>query len=248
MISKFLYNMSNDGIPRIIHQIWSETYRPLPSKFKLLSKTWRHHYSDWEYKFWDNEKMDYFINENFPQYINIYKRFPFDVQRWDSIRYLILHKMGGMYVDFDYESIRPMDELIREKSCCFAQEPQIHCKIFSKNIMFTNALMACIPEHPFIEKIIETIFSEEMINYDTSIKELCVLNTTGPWKLIDLYESLNKSEKKGIYLIPNQYVTPFSGTQASQFRSGVINAELEKCIENSYAIHYFFGEWGNNGK
>ena len=236
--------MFNNKPPKIIHQIWSETYRPLPLNFKLLSKTWKHHYPDWEYIFWDNEKMDNFISENFTQYMDMYKRFPFEVQRWDSIRYLILYKMGGMYIDFDYESIRPMNELIHQKSCCFAQEPEVHCKIFNKNIMFTNALMVCIPEHPFMKKIIDSVFSEETINHNASINELCVLNTTGPWKLIDLYESLSKSEKNEIYLIPDQYVSPFNGTQASQFRIGQINAELEKCIEEAYAIHYFFGEWG----
>lgn len=50
--------MFNNKPPKIIHQIWSETYRPLSQKFKLLSKTWKYHYPDWEYIFWDNEKMD----------------------------------------------------------------------------------------------------------------------------------------------------------------------------------------------
>ena len=235
--------MSNE-IPKIIHQIWSETYRPLPPDFELLSKTWKYHYPDWEYKFWNNEKMHLFINENFPQYVDLYNRFPFDVQRWDSIRYLILYKMGGMYVDFDYESICPINELIYKKECCFAQEPAIHCKIFNKNIMFTNAMMVCIPEHFFIKRIIEAVFSEETINYNPSVKELCVLNTTGPWKLIDLYESLSENEKDAIYLIPDRYVTPFSGNEANQFRIGTINVELEERIQNAYAVHYFFGEWG----
>ena len=30
-------------------------------------------------------------------------KFPYDVMRWDVIRYMILYKIGGLYVDFDYE-------------------------------------------------------------------------------------------------------------------------------------------------
>lgn len=50
-------------IPSIIHQIWSETYMPLPDPFKMLSKTWKEHYPDWEYIFGNNKKMNEFIQE-----------------------------------------------------------------------------------------------------------------------------------------------------------------------------------------
>ncbi|WP_246867052.1 glycosyltransferase [Parabacteroides distasonis] len=33
------------------------------------------------------------------------------MQRWDAIRYLILYRMGGMYVDFDYQSLERMENL-----------------------------------------------------------------------------------------------------------------------------------------
>ncbi len=45
-----------------------------------------------------------------------------------------------------------------------------------------------------MQKIVETVFTEEMVNYKAS-KDLCVYNTTGPWILIDLYDSLSEQEK-----------------------------------------------------
>ena len=33
--------------------------------------------------------------------------------------------MEGIYVDFDYECISPIEEILKEK-CCFAMEPKEH--------------------------------------------------------------------------------------------------------------------------
>ena len=233
-------------IPKIIHQIWSGVTEPLPEYFKELGETWKEHYPDWEYMFWDNDKMNAFVQEHYPQYWDIYSRFPYNVQRWDAIRYLILDKIGGMYADFDYESIRRLDELIEDKSCCFALEPEAHYNRASgrtkKEPVFNNALMLCAPGHPFMKKIIETVFTEKMLENNDS-KGLCVMHTTGPWVISDLYYGLTEQEQREVYLIPAKYVTPFTILQANRFRMGDESKELEDCLTEAYAVHYFFGEW-----
>ncbi len=230
-------------IPKIIHQIWSDIYRPLPDFFATLGETWKEQYPGWQYEFWNDQRMEAFIREFYPQHWDIYSRFPFDVQRWDVIRYLILDKIGGMYVDFDYESLEPIDGLIAGKTCCFALEPQSHCDIFKRRVMFNNALMLNKPGHSFMKKIVETVFSEKRLMYDTSKRDICVFNTTGPWILIDLYESLSEHEKSDVYLIPDKYVTPFDVMQARQLKMGIETDELENCLQEAYAVHYFFNGW-----
>lgn len=231
-------------IPKIIHQIWSEISAPLPKHFKALSETWKEHYSEWEYMFWDDRKMNEFIRKYYPEYWDIYNRYPYDVQRWDAIRYLILDRMGGMYVDFDYESIQPIGDLIKDKTCCFALEPELHRKVFPRDVkdVFNNALMASIPGHPFMRKIISSVFSEKMPDY-RGPKNIYVYNTTGPWILIDLYYELTEQEKDDIYLIPSKFVTPFDLPQAHRVIAGEISEELENCLEEAYAAHYFWGNW-----
>lgn len=231
-------------IPKIIHQVWSETYQPLPEQFKIFSETWKEHYPDWEYILWDNKKMNEFVQKSYPHYWNIFNNYPYDVQRWDAIRYLILDKIGGMYVDFDYESISPIDKLIEDKTCCFSLEPKSHINAFKREVddVFNNALMLNTPGHPFMHKIVETVFSESMLHYDAP-KNICVYNTTGPWILIDLYYDLTEEEKKQVYLIPAEYVTPFDLPQANRLRRGEQSEELENCLEEAYAVHYFWGNW-----
>lgn len=250
-------------IPKIIHQIWSGVDEPLPNHFKELSETWKRDYPTWKYEFWDNERINSFIEKYYPEYKEIYDKFPYNVQRWDAIRYLILDKIGGMYVDFDYESIKPIDELLIGKSCCFALEPQAHCFMFRMRNMFNNALMFSIPEHFFMKKIINDVFSMKSLEYDISPKRIviynsedqiiansinipkndCVMYTTGPWALINLYEKLEEEEKKEIYLIPARYVTPFDGYQVSLLKTGCKDNDLEDCLNEAYAVHYFFSGW-----
>lgn len=209
--NRFLFKAPKDmnKIPKIIHQIWSETEKPLPDFFKKISKTWIRDYPDWEYMFWDNNSMNEFILNYYPQFWTIYNDYPYNIQRWDAIRYLILDTFGGMYVDFDYESIKPMNDLLFDKYCCFSSEPPGHFHVVNSCIYFNNALMLSIPEHPFIKKIISKVFSyEKDKKYDVNDKFTYVMSTTGPKMLTGLYESLEEQEKDSIYIIPHQYVSP----------------------------------------
>jgi len=64
-------------IPKIIHQIWSDIDEPLPSIFRTLSNTWREYHPEWRYEFWDNDRMTDFIRSFYPQYEDVYNRFPY---------------------------------------------------------------------------------------------------------------------------------------------------------------------------
>jgi len=175
-------------IPKIIHQIWSGIDEPLPSYFKALGETWKRDYPEWKYEFWNNDRMNQFIQEYYPLYWKPYNSFPHNIQRWDAIRYLILDKTGGMYVDFDYESIKPLDDVLKEKTCCFASEPTEHLSIFGRNMYINNALMASIPNHPFMNEIIQKVFMSEKTNKEYTDKMDEVLKTTGPILISNLLE------------------------------------------------------------
>ena len=151
-------------IPKIIHQIWSGIAEPLPKHFRQFGETWKERHPDWKYEFWDNERMNTFIEKYYPYYWNTYQSFQYDIQRWDAIRYLILEKIGGLYVDFDVECLRVHDGILQGKTCCFSMEPEIHGLPYGKPFLFNNALMACIPEHPFMKKIIEAVFSYTQVS------------------------------------------------------------------------------------
>ena len=231
-------------IPKIIHQIWSDKDKSLPEYFSKMAETWKYDYPNWEYLFWDDNKMNSFILEYFPQYWEVYNGFPYNVQRWDAIRYLILYKMGGMYVDFDFESLKPLDELLCDKQCCFPQEPISHCGIFKRNFIINNSLMASVPYHNYLQNIIEKVFSKENLELSfTALNKDIVFDTTGQWVLVDVYERLSAEERSDVYLIPPSYINPFDLPKADIAKRGHWDKCLEDSIKEAYAIHYYFGTW-----
>jgi len=228
---------------KIIHQIWSDKHNPLPAFFSVLSQTWKEKHPDWEYINWDDKSMNDFIEKEYGKYCDLYNSFPFDVQRWDAIRFLILKKYGGLYLDFDYECLENIEPLIEDSDCAIALEPEIHCLQYNVPHFLNNAFFYSIPNHFFLDKIIDKIFSIETLQYNRTNKPMCVLNTTGPLMVSNLYEKLQEVEKKQISLIPAKYVTPFDSMQIQLVKAGVINDELEKCLDEAYAIHYFTNLW-----
>jgi hypothetical protein len=61
--------------------------------------------------------------------------------------------------------------------------------------------------------------------------------------LIDLYNALPAEEQNEVYLIPDKYVTPFDAHQAYLFKTGEWTQHLEDCLNEAYAVHYFFSNW-----
>ena len=230
-------------IPKIIHQIWSGVDGPLPEIFREFGNTWKECHPNWKYEFWDNERMNQFIRDFYPQYWEPYHRFSYNVQRWDAIRYLILDQMGGMYADFDSECMEPLDELFQGKTCCFSMEPRGHWKIYNRKFFFNNALMASVPGHPFMKQIIQKVFTDvkpvEFINLKQ--KGDHVMETAGPTMLVNLYEEY--PDKDSVYLIPYEYVSPLTNKEIIYLRNGKYLNRLEKKMGKARCIHYFFNMW-----
>lgn len=142
-------------IPKIIHQIWDSKKYPLPTFFAELSETWKENHPSWKYEFWDYDRMEEFVSSYYPDFYDIYHGYTYDVQRWDIIRYMLC-QTGGLYVDFDYECIEPVDEYLKNKSCCFGLDPSEHAVIFHKDYIISNAFMASVPNHDFMINILDT--------------------------------------------------------------------------------------------
>lgn len=233
----------DNRIPKIIHQIWSDKYKPLPKFFTVLAETWKEHHPDWEYVFWDEERMHNFVKMEFPEYYDFWNSLPFDVQRWDSIRYLILYRMGGMYLDFDFECWENVEPLL-QCSCNIALGPDTHRDIYEVNNFISIGLIACVPEHVFIKHIINKVFSRQTLEYEpTAGISIHILNTTGPLMVSRLYDTLLPEEKKEIYLIPAKYAIPFDSKQMRLVKAGVESEELEACLQEAYAVHYYSNAW-----
>lgn len=229
-------------IPKVIHQVWEGRKDPLPDFYRQLGETWKEHHPDWRYEFWDGDRMEAFVAGNYPHLKDAYSNFKYNIQRWDVIRYLILYKMGGMYVDFDYECLASFDDYISgDGNCYFAMEPEDHCINFFGRDTFNNALMATCPGHYFFEKIIGHIFFEsKYICKNNKVRD--VHATTGPVMLTELYSDY--PNKENIILWPEELVSPWSKIEVRDvMNKSADEHNMEKKLENAIAIHYFFSLW-----
>jgi mannosyltransferase OCH1-like enzyme len=98
-------------IPRIIHQIWVGN-NPLPEEFKKFSDMWKSMYPDFEYVLWNDLKVhdEEIISFDKKQYY-FDSSFPFAFKA-DILRYEIIRKYGGVYIDIDTEPLKRMDDEI----------------------------------------------------------------------------------------------------------------------------------------
>ena len=87
------------AIEKVIHQIWDGDN--VPFQLRILSCTWKRFNPNWEYHLWNKKEMVELVDSYFPEWANLYHSLPFNIQRLDMIRYLILYCHGGVYVDLD---------------------------------------------------------------------------------------------------------------------------------------------------
>jgi len=65
-----------------------------------------------EHYFWTDENADQFFEENYPWFMDTWNSYPSIVQRADALRYFVLHKFGGVFLDMDLFCRNPLDPLI----------------------------------------------------------------------------------------------------------------------------------------
>lgn len=85
------------------------------------------------------------VQDKYPWLLDKYNSFPRNIYRVDTVRYLYLHAFGGVYVDLDMESLKPLDDLMGDHDIILAY--------LSSDLKFThnipNSWFAGKPGHPF---------------------------------------------------------------------------------------------------
>ena len=101
------------AIPKQIFQTFKTAQLPWITKFhikKMLKKN-----PEYEYHFYDDERVQKFFKEEFPpEYSKAYNRLTIGAAKADFFRYAILYKKGGVYLDVDSGINIPLNQLIRE--------------------------------------------------------------------------------------------------------------------------------------
>lgn len=173
----------NRTIPRIIHQTWkSET---LPDDYARYRETVRVHHPDWEHRLWTDTDNRRLIAEHYEWFLETYDGYKHNIERADAVRYFILLRHGGVYIDLDMECLQPLEPLLVGGDLHFSllAAPTID------NTIIANALMAAPQGHAFFAYLTKRL--PHLVEHDVTFTD--VFNNTGPdmlTKQIQLFEKI----------------------------------------------------------
>lgn len=219
-------------IPHMIHQIWIGP-NPLPKEVKGMMATWQKMHPHWEYKLWTNRDAEEFEMVN---------RKAFDTcinwgAKSDIFRCEILEKLGGIYIDIDFECLLPFDELNAKYD--------FYCGLVGKECI-ANGLIAARPHHPIIKACIDEW--QKRGGASTNDNNL-IMEWTGPYfftdRVMEYLSSREGVESKGV-VFPEDYFFPFPNNQRAKFWSGFLSREqiLQKYKKpETFAVHYWRTSW-----
>ena len=218
MSNSFKYVMIkyNIMIPKIIHQLW---IGPKTAPTNHMD-TWKNMNPDFEYIRWSEEElmkrdMKIECQNRVDEMVEINGKA--DIIRWE-----ILYKYGGVFLDADSICVEPIDDMLMK------------CKYFAgweheqlRNGLIATGTMGFPPKHPLVKEAIEWIKANCVDHKKT---KLMAWQSVGPGLLTRMYDT---GKYKDMTIFPSYTFLPIHCTGVEYKGHGKI---------------YAYQEWGSTHK
>lgn len=258
----------SEGIPRIVHQIWLGP-RPIPPQCAAWMAGWRalalqrrgpgYGQQPWQYRLWRDADVDALV----PPLAN---RAALDAapnygEKSDYVRYELLLRFGGLYVDVDFECFCREDRNIRSlhRQCRFYAGLSA-----TATVELNNGLIACTPGHPLMARIVGALPSwrrrmarcamassgrsdaaEKDPTYTrTTAGAMDTISRSGPGHFtrvaLGALLELPSSDAEGVLLLPPSFFYPLPNDCR-----GISLGARRACFARpeSLAMHHWFASW-----
>jgi len=177
---------------KIIHQTWKT--KDVPEEWKESQEKWKDLYPDYEYKLWTDEDNLNFIKNDYPEYLDMFLNYKYNIQRADVIRYFILQKYGGIYSDLDIVPIKKIPDNMFTSGVMLMRVNNISSNPITNALMVSNG-----KNNPFWKSMIdEAKKRSENLPWYIFGKHNKVIYSTGP----HLISSVAENYKEPITLLP----------------------------------------------
>eukprot|EP00937_MAST-01D_sp_MAST-1D-sp2_P005080 g5080.t1 len=204
-------------IPKIIHQTWKNDLVSYTAAQRIRS--WLKKNPEWTYMLWTNDDNRRFMAQHYPEHTPMFLNYSHEIKRADAIRYFLLHHYGGLYVDLDFEALRPVDPLLAGHELVIGQEPWVHSHVlYDVDRLICNAFMASCARHPFWEGVHAELRARRHIVKGGKH----VMDATGPRMLNDAvakYEATPLAAEWPLYVPDYDAVYPYFDAQNPSLRS-----------------------------
>jgi mannosyltransferase OCH1-like enzyme len=136
-------------IPKLIHFMWLDKTNPYtrdyPEKYRENVEKWTELNRDWTVIMWNMED----IQREFPEWMEVLDSIPIWISKCDFARFLVLYKMGGVYIDLDFIPKRPFDDYVTNRDLLLLFEPKEHMEQLGEGLLY-NGIVGSEENHPFI--------------------------------------------------------------------------------------------------
>lgn len=181
-------------IPRMVHQVAIDCV--LPPEILSNLEAIRTLNPGWECRLYDSPAVVSFILTHFGQeMLDTYESInpQYGAARADLFRYLVLYKLGGVYLDLKSRAGRPLDDVIRPDDRFLLSQWEnrpgmkfegwgLHKELRLKDGEFQQWFIIAAPGHPFLQAVIRRVV-RNINGYVPALHgagRLGVLRTTGP--------------------------------------------------------------------
>lgn len=198
-------------IPKILHYCWFGG-RPLCELSKKCLASWQRHCPEFEVMYWHEGNID--LDHPFISHYIRRKQWAFVS---DFVRLQKVREHGGVYLDTDFEIIRPLDSLLHLS--CFLGEEKIG--------RLNSGILGAEPDHPFLAHCLEL-----MRNRHDSGQPFLI----APEVCTRVYSQYPEK----VDVLPPEVFYPFN-----PYNEIPGNAQLMYCdiTGNTYAIHHWAKSW-----
>lgn len=200
-------------IPRIFHQVWINERTPeLPDEYRRYRDGWLALHPGWEYRLWNLGNLD-FVQRR-PDLMGQCAHY---AQMADILRLEVLLRHGGVYLDTDFEPLRPIDAIIEGAAGhVFCSEDGAH---------ISTGLIGARPGSPLIARLLDALpqrLGVAPVNVET-----------GP--LFVTRQLLAEGFDADVRVVPSRWFYPYGWNEPHR---------AQETFPNAYAVHRWAHSWG----
>ena len=212
-------------IPKLLHHT---------AKTRAVDPAWEPYrralltlHPDWTYKLWTDDDNIALLKERRPELESVYHAMVHPAMRADLMRYIYMEQFGGLYLDLDYQFLKPFD--LNEKSVVLPRlsDPD-------QPISLGNCVFASVPGHQFWKSLLNAI-QKNPPTKRTVLSESDTIAQSGPGKVTEVWREQFQQDDT-IFVPPRSWFHP--ARPESDEDLARIMAQSE-----TYGIHWCFGSW-----
>lgn len=211
-------------IPKLIHHIWIGNNK-FPDDFSDFYLKWKILYPDFNFIFWDNNLIESskIVDESIYDYYYSNYKIAFKV---DLLRFKILERYGGLYIDTDTEPLKRMPDYFFDLNFFSGKEkpqPQVAIGIIGSE-----------PKNVLVEEYNTKVLFNIKENLDVGIENIAKI--TGP-------EFFNKLCEKYIHVdgykfFESEYFYPYGWNELERRHEN-----FKETCPDAYSVHHWAHSW-----